>query len=178
MTEPSSAAGLRPVNGPVGGTPNSDNSDDKLLALAHTLSTKIKTGQRKREEREVKQGYAAPNDYTYAIYQCLQQTTDSFDNYLDRVEHALTVEHKESKMKRRAWTAWYVLSSLQLVRDNRRGGRKRLRARGAKLANLIVNHLLISDGAAALGVYDALAGKSYAFFPARTADGYQSNVTH
>jgi hypothetical protein len=94
------------------------------------------------------------------------------------VEHALAAEVQEEKIKRRAWTSWFVLSCLQLIRDKRRGGRKRLPARGAKLANLIVNRLLISEGAAAMGVYDALAGKGYAFFPAHTADGFQSNVTN
>lgn len=179
MTEPSSAARVRPVNGPVGGTPNSDDPDGKLRDLAGILSRKIKIGQRKREEREVKQGYAAPNDYTYPIFQCMQQATDkSFEDYLDRVEHALAVEVQESTMKRRAWTAWFVLSCLQLIRDKRRGGRKRLPARGAKLANLIVNHLLVSDGAAALGVYDALAGEECIFSSARTADGFQSNATN
>jgi hypothetical protein len=36
----------------------------------------------------------------------------------------------------------------------------------------------ISEGAAAMGVYDALAGKGSVFFPEHTADGFQSNVTN
>lgn len=157
-----SSSDVRPVNGPVGGTSAGDDLDCKLRTLARILSKKIKTGQRKREEREGKQGYVDPNNYSHTIYQCMQQITDkSFDGYLDRVEHALAAEVQESKIKRRAWTSWFVLSCLQLIRDRRRGGRKRLPARGAKLANLIVNRLLISEGAAAMGVYDALAEQCY-----------------
>ncbi|KAJ0103803.1 hypothetical protein J7T55_004206 [Diaporthe amygdali] len=44
------------------------------------------------------------------------------------------------------------LRTLSRILDKRRGGRKRLAARGAKLANLIVNRLLVSEGAAAMGV--------------------------
>lgn len=163
--ESSSATNITPLNGPVGGTSAGDDSDRKLRTLSRTLSKKIKTGQKKRETREGKQECLNPNNYTDAIYQCMQQTTDkSFDVYLDRLEHALAAESQESQMKRRAWTLWFILSCLQLVRDKRRGGRKRLAARGAKLANLIVNRLLVSEGAAAMGVYDALAGNGYTFF--------------
>jgi hypothetical protein len=170
---PSSATNIRPVNGPVGGTSAGDDSDRKLRTLSRTLSKKIKTGQKKREQREGRREYVDPNNYTHAIYQCMQQTTDkSFDVYLDRVEHALAAESQESQIKRRAWTSWFVLSCLQLIRDKRRGGRKRLAARGAKLANLIVNRLLISEGAAAMGVYDALAGNGHAFFPKDTANRF------
>lgn len=154
-----------------------DNSEPKLITLARLLSRKIKIGQKKREDLEAKGRWVDSEGTAQTIHQCFQQTIDKgFD--LDQIERALATEVQKTDVKRRAWTAWFVLSCLQLIRDKRRTGRKCLPARGARLANLIVNRLLLSDGVAAMGVYDALAGKdhqSYSNF-IYIADGIQSNI--
>ncbi|RSL82777.1 hypothetical protein CEP52_016878 [Fusarium oligoseptatum] len=46
-------------------------------------------------------------------------------------------------------------------RELRRKGRKHRPSNGARLANQIVNHLLVTDGVAAMGVYDGLAEHCY-----------------
>jgi len=132
-----------------------------LNALADKLINKVQSGQRKRRKREEK-GFAvfAVDD---AVTECLRRNADDpdLDKNLDAVDTALKgrMKHESAEGVRRAWNSWYHLNCYRVIIDLRRKGRKRRSVRGVKVANSIVNHLLVSDGENAMGVLDGLAGK-------------------
>lgn len=98
---------------------------------------------------------------SFAELSPLPYQEESSDKYLDRVEGVLESLYKSEKDNRRVWTVWYFLSCLRLVRGNRRKGTHDLPARGAKVANHIINSLIRSHGLNAMGVYNRLSGRLY-----------------
>ncbi|KAL6868031.1 hypothetical protein J3F83DRAFT_88737 [Trichoderma novae-zelandiae] len=132
----------------------------KLRLYATQVANAIRRGLYKAEVRKIlwsEQDMEAGYEYVVSHVPVPDEGRGSAV-YLDQVENQLSSAMKEEPDdKTTAWINWFFLSNLQLVREHGRDGRKHLPLKGAKLANLIVNKLLISDGVAALGVYNALA---------------------
>lgn len=139
-----------------------------LDRLVDKLVRKVESGQARRVKREKKrkgntevQVIGVDN----AVSQCLLREVDDekLDRYLDQVERALDdyIRGDKCDVNRRTWTVWFYLACLRIVRELRRKGCKHRPSNGARLASQIVNRLLVTDGVAAMGVYDGLAGKSH-----------------
>lgn len=105
-----------------------------------------------------------PISIDLAVARCISSVDDDgkLDKYLNDIEQGFkqAVKLDESDVKRRTWTLWMFLSCLRLVREKRRKGRKHVPSQAAKLFNLIINRLLVSEGVMAVGVYEALAGRA------------------
>ena len=92
-----------------------------------------------------------------AVPRHLLWEADDEDKRLDDIEGALKASMESKHSNRETWISWIYLANLRIVRDHRRDPHRPYRA--ARLFNRIVNHLLVLDGAAAMIVYDVLAGK-------------------
>ncbi|KAL7940742.1 hypothetical protein V8C42DRAFT_207334 [Trichoderma barbatum] len=159
------------VNEPGGGTTTTSSRDEvrkvKLQSLAKNLVTRIKKGQDDIKKREMESGQEVNCDD--AFFQCLIPYDGKSFN-LDQVEKILSgidISHTDN---RKTWTHWFFSSCLQIVREeaehrwqitDRHRNRKHKPFQAAKVANLIVNKLLISDGISAMGVYNALAESNH-----------------
>ncbi|KAI8710366.1 hypothetical protein NCS52_01581600 [Fusarium sp. LHS14.1] len=139
-----------------------------LDRLIDGLVKKVESGQAKRVKREKRQKNNKEVEVIgvdNVVSQCLLREIDdeNLDRYLDRVEKALDqyIQGDKCDVRRRSWTTWFYLACLRIVRELRRKGRKHRPSNGARLANQIVNHLLVTDGVAAMGVYDGLAEHCY-----------------
>lgn len=126
----------------------------KLGSIANNISQKIQKYCDNLDDTR-----ALNVDYALSHCLCPRVFSQSFDGYLDQIEEKLESVMDDSKDKMIIWLNWFYYSCLRLVRDRRRSGRRHMPSTGAKLANIIVDRLLISDGLAALGVYNALAGR-------------------
>lgn len=126
----------------------------KLGSIAIKISRKI---QKYYDNLDGKR--ALNVDYAVSHCLCPREYNQSFDGYLDQIEEKLVSVMNDSNDKMIVWLNWFFYSCLRLVRERRRSGRRHMPSTGAKLANIIVDRLLISDGLAALGVYNALAGR-------------------
>ncbi|KAL7917291.1 hypothetical protein ACQKWADRAFT_307144 [Trichoderma austrokoningii] len=128
----------------------------KLDTIAAKISRKIQTYYDNLD------GMRALNvDHAVSHCFCPREYNQSFNSHLDQIEEKLVSAMNNSYDKTMVWLNWFFYSCLRLVRDRRRSGRRHMPSTGAKLANLIVDRLLISDGLEALGVYNALAELCY-----------------
>ncbi|PNP48791.1 hypothetical protein TGAMA5MH_00245 [Trichoderma gamsii] len=128
----------------------------KLSLIADKISRKI---QKYHDDLD---GTRALNvDYAISHCLCPRVCGQSFDGYLDQIEEKLESVMNDSKDKMIVWLNWFYCSCLRLVRERRRSGPRHMPSTGAKLTNIIVDRLLISDGLAALGVYNAVAECCY-----------------
>ncbi|KAL7906006.1 hypothetical protein GGI35DRAFT_126629 [Trichoderma velutinum] len=103
-------------------------------------------------------------NYDFTIVQSLNpKDIASYD--WNRIQHALSETefyYKKEGNKKKEWTVWYFRCCLQMVLEKTYYQQQYLNHKsrtfkGAKVANLIINKLLKSDGIAAVGVYNALA---------------------
>jgi hypothetical protein len=98
-----------------------------------------------------------------AIFHCLPPSTDDndLDNRLDKVESTLaeSIRVDKGNVKRRTWTSWFYLANLRVAREVRRKRRQHRPSHAASLFNRLVNLLFITEGEAAMGVYDGLEGR-------------------
>ncbi|KAL7919283.1 hypothetical protein ACQKWADRAFT_209934 [Trichoderma austrokoningii] len=141
-------------------------SQNRLLSIANNLTNVIKRGQGKIRER------VQETHYDRAVFQLVVHNEGrGFD--LEQIENMLLGLEisSENTDKRRKWTIWYFLSCFRMVREGaweeswktrkRNRFRKHKPFHGAKVANLIVNKIIDSDGLAAMRVYGALAECGY-----------------
>ncbi|KAL7932166.1 hypothetical protein V8C35DRAFT_307547, partial [Trichoderma chlorosporum] len=130
-------------------------------ALAENLVITIK----KAQEDLVKRKEAEPRleaNYDHAVFQGLIPNDGKIID-LNQIEQALKdMQNYYKDDKRKLWTSWYFRCCFQMVIEKAynppgfQGHNKNKPFQGAKIVNLIINKLLISDGLAAMGVYIAL----------------------
>ncbi|KAL6695131.1 hypothetical protein J3F84DRAFT_39186 [Trichoderma pleuroticola] len=141
-------------------TSNEKQSRNNPNAIAESLTRII-------VENVEKQGQVDPvqeANYDFTIVQPLNPKGNTTYN-LDQIHHALSETesyYKKEGNKKKEWTIWYFRCCLQMVLEKTYFQQQYLHHRsrtfkGAKVANLIINKLLKSDGIAAVGLYNILA---------------------
>lgn len=137
---------------------------NKPESLAGSLIKTIKNGQDKLMKRGTKPDQEA--NHNHAVLPHIIPNACTNHDFDQTKASLLNLEtyYKKKNDKKKMWTAWFLYSCLQLVIEEANPlppnqHHKHKPFLGARVANLIVNKLLQSDGISAMGVFNILAGR-------------------
>jgi len=137
------------------------------LKIAENLIKKIKSTIEKMKERKIKHP-SNPLLVQNLMLMCYRYrlSDTEIDETLEKLYNALIARGKAFKLEKdtQIWWNWYTVSCYYLSISHRDNGKrrrtKRLRsALGANPINMILNHLVRTEGIKAVTFLDALAGK-------------------